>query len=56
MERVGGGCYWGGEQDREGGGCNPIVEKERGGGYGWGGEGGLPSTGSRSMAQTCSPL
>jgi hypothetical protein len=30
MERVGCGCHWGGEQERERGGCNPIGEKERG--------------------------
>jgi hypothetical protein len=29
MERVGGGCQWGGEQEREGR-LQPIGEKERG--------------------------
>jgi hypothetical protein len=55
MERVEGGCQWGGEQEREGSICNPIGEKERGR-LGLGRRGGLPSTGSRSMAQTRSPL
>jgi hypothetical protein len=55
MERVGGGCQWGGEQEREGGGCHPIGKKERRR-LGLGRRGGLPSTGSRSMAQTRSPL
>jgi hypothetical protein len=55
MERVGGGCQWRGEQEREGAAATNGVEGA-GGGLGGGGEGGLPSTGSRSMAQTRSPL
>jgi hypothetical protein len=35
MERVGSGCHWGGEQERKGGGCNPIGER-RGGRLGLG--------------------
>jgi hypothetical protein len=46
MERVGGGCQWGGEQEREGAAATNWGE----------GEGGLPSTGSRSMAKTRTPL
>jgi hypothetical protein len=38
VERVEGGCKWGGEEEG-GGGCNNWGEGE-GVGYGWGGEGG----------------
>jgi hypothetical protein len=52
-----GGCQWGGEQEREGAAATPIGERERGAArVGEERGGGLPSTGSRSMAQTRSPL
>jgi hypothetical protein len=54
MERVGCDYHWGGEQERKGG-CNLIGETERGR-LGLGRRGGLPSTRSRSMPQTRSPL
>jgi hypothetical protein len=57
MERVGGGCQWGGEQEREGGGrLQPQLGRGRGAARVGEERGGLPSTGSRSMAQTRSPL
>jgi hypothetical protein len=55
MERVGCGCHWGGEQERKGGLQPNWGEGERGR-LGLGRRGGLPSTGSRSMPQTRSPL
>jgi hypothetical protein len=55
MERVGGGCYWGGEE-REGERLQPNWGEGEGRRLGLGRRGGLPSTGSRSMAQTRSPL
>jgi hypothetical protein len=54
MERVRGGYQWGGEQEREGAAAINWGEGE--GRLGLGRRGGLPSTGSRSMAQTRSPL
>jgi hypothetical protein len=63
MERVEGGCKWGGEK-REGaaakgvervGAAATIGENERGR-LGLGRKGGLPSIGSRSMARTHSPI
>jgi hypothetical protein len=41
MERVGGGCQWGGEEEREGGGCNKLG-RGRGGLLGLGRRGGAP--------------
>jgi hypothetical protein len=55
MERVGGDCQWGGEQEREGAAATQLGRR-RGGRLGLGRRGELPSTGSRSMAQTRSPL
>jgi hypothetical protein len=55
MERVGGGCQWGGEQQREGGGCNPIWEKERGR-LGLGRRGGAPIHRIEINGPTHSPL
>jgi hypothetical protein len=53
MERVEGGCKWGGEEEG-GGGCNNWGEGE--GSARVGEEKGLPSIGSRSMARTRSPI
>jgi hypothetical protein len=53
VERVEGGCKWGGEE--EGGVAATIRERERGSAR-VGEERGLPSIGSRSMAQTHSPI
>jgi hypothetical protein len=55
MERVGGGCQWGGEQGREGAAAIHWGEGEGAARFGEE-RGGLPSTGSRSMAQTRSSL
>jgi hypothetical protein len=41
MVRVGGGCQWGGEEEREGGGCNKLG-RGRGGRLGLGRRGGAP--------------
>jgi hypothetical protein len=54
VERVEGCCPRGGEEEG-GGGCNKLG-KGRGGRLGLGRRGGLPSTGSKSMAQTRSPI
>jgi hypothetical protein len=54
MERVGGGCQWGGEQEREGAAATQLGR--RWGRLGLGRTGGLPSIGSRSMVQTRCPL
>jgi hypothetical protein len=54
MERVEGGCQWVGEEEREGAAATNWGEGE--GAARVGEEGGLPSTGSRSMAQTRSPI
>jgi hypothetical protein len=53
MERVEGGCKWGGEE--EGGAAATIWERERGR-LGLGRRGVLPSIGSRSMARTHAPI
>jgi hypothetical protein len=53
VERVEGGCKWGGEE--EGGAAATIWEREKGSAR-VGRRGGLPSIGSRSMAQTRSPI
>jgi hypothetical protein len=55
MERVGGGYQWGEEEEREGW-LQQIGEKERGLARVGEERGRLPSTGSRSMAQTRSPI
>jgi hypothetical protein len=54
MERVEGGCQWVGEEEREGAAATNWGEGE--GSARVGEERGAPSTGSRSMDQTRSPI